>query len=536
MRAGRLSVFVLGMLGAAALSLPASAAAFGPIAAFGSFGPGAGQWEDSGGLVTAADGSAYQADFGEGRVNVFSPEGVFQFAFGKGVDPAGGDVCTASGGCQPGVGNGSAGSLQGPEGIAIDAAGNVYVAESGGDRVSSFTAQGTFRFAFGKDVGAGGGDVCSAVSGCFEALPSPEAGGLDQPRGISIEGVDLYVADSDNERIAVYSTAGAFLYAFGADVGPLGADTCGSGGGCSAGLAGEEAGQMDSPSGVVPVPGDLLAISDEANHRVDVFTAGGEFVRAFAADVDPLGGDVCTGAGGCQAGSAAPGGPAAALAAPRPLASDGEGGVYVGDPGYERVAQFRLGGGFVRAFGAGVLDGAPGFQICTAASGCLAGLEGGPTFAGATSNPYGVAVDCTGAVLVAEEATGFARIERFGEPGAPSCAPPKPPAPMPPTALREPSNQFNVGRLKLNKRAGTGTLLIRVPGPGTVLLKGSGVKRVKRRAARAKVVKLPVRLVGRAQRKLRRQGKAQVKGKVTYIPTGGKPRTKTKKLVLKKKR
>ena len=48
----------------------------------------------------------------------------------------------------------------------------------------------------------------------------------------------------------------------------------------------------------------------------------------------------------------------------------------------------------------------------------------------------------------------------------------------PPPAPRLPSNTFSFGKLKLNKRRGTATLVVRVPGPGSLLLSGAGVKTI----------------------------------------------------------
>jgi len=63
--------------------------------------------------------------------------------------------------------------------------------------------------------------------------------------------------------------------------------------------------------------------------------------------------------------------------APSAVAADGtEGLVYVADSGNARVEVFEADGTFLRAFGWGVDTGASALEVCTAASGCQAGLPG----------------------------------------------------------------------------------------------------------------------------------------------------------------
>ena len=83
-----------------------------------------------------------------------------------------------------------------------------------------------------------------------------------------------------------------------------------------------------------------------------------------------------------------------------------------------------------------------------------------------------------------------------------------------------------------------------VPGPGTVDLRGKGVKaqRLSRQATASKAVttagaiKLLVKPKGKAKHKLNKTGKAKVKVSVTFAPTGGAPNTLTKRVKLIKKR
>ena len=57
-------------------------------------------------------GDVFVNDRGNSRVSVFGSDGVFKRAFGKGVNPAGGDVCTSS--CQVGSSGAGAGQLSTP--------------------------------------------------------------------------------------------------------------------------------------------------------------------------------------------------------------------------------------------------------------------------------------------------------------------------------------------------------------------------------------------------------------------------------------
>ena len=108
---------------------------------------------------------------------------------------------------------------------------------------------------------------------------------------------------------------------------------------------------------------------------------------------------------GCTAGSGA-----GQCALPRGIAADPETGrVYVADQVNRRINELTAWGAFVRAWGWGVEDGSPEFQVCTAASGCQAGIEGAG--AGQFGSPQGVAVDPAGNVYVVDRENR--RVEKF---------------------------------------------------------------------------------------------------------------------------
>lgn len=512
------------------LAFPGSALGFGPLSGFGVFGEGAaGQIEEPRGIAVAADGTSYVADYGNFRVDVFAPDGAFIRAFGKGVNPGGGDVCTAASGCQEGLDEESAGAINGPWGVAIGPEGNVFVADEENNRIDVFSPEGAFLRAFGKGVNPGGSDVCTTVCQAGEGLAG--AGDMSAPKGIAFDSTGaLYVTDYGRHRIDVFSPAGAFIRAFGKGVNAAGGDPDVCTTACKSGVAGGGAGEMRLILDVAVGPGNQIVVANSANNRIDVFSSGGAFIRGFGKEVKlGGGGNVCTAATGCQE---VPGGVGAgALSNPSGVLAGAGGNIYVSEFPNDRVSEFTVDGTFIRAFGAGVIDGAAAFQICTSVTGCQKGLEA--TIPGATPDPFGLAVDCRGALYVTEEAGGFARVERFGESG--TALPPCTAAvPITAVALAAPSNKFKFGKLKLNRRKGTATLFVQVPGPGKLVLKGKGIQKVSRGAKKARKVKLPVKLVGKAKRTLLETGKAKVRAKVTFTPTGGTPRTKAKPLTLKK--
>jgi tripartite motif-containing protein 71 len=78
------------------------------------------------------------------------------------------------------------GQFNSPAGIAIDSSGNVYVADSGNNRIQKFTSDGTFITAWGSE-GKGNGQ-------------------FDSPAGIAIDSSNnVYVADFFNKRIQVFA-------------------------------------------------------------------------------------------------------------------------------------------------------------------------------------------------------------------------------------------------------------------------------------------------------------------------------------------
>jgi DNA-binding beta-propeller fold protein YncE len=528
------------------LAFPAGASAFGPLSSFGVFGEGpAGGIEKPRGVAIAGDGSAYVVDSGNFRVDVFSPGGSFVRAFGKSVNPGGGDVCTAVTGCQKGLDAEGAGAMDDPQGLAIGPEGNVFVADQSNNRVDVFSPDGVFVRAFGKGVNPAGGDVCTTA--CERGDGVVAAGDMSEPTGIAIDSSGaVYVADYGNNRIDVFSVAGAFSRAFakGVNTGPGNPDVCMSM--CKSGvLVDGAAGEMRLILDVAIAPGDQIVVANSANNRIDVFSSDGTFIRGFGKEVKlGGGGNVCTTSTGCQ--EVPPGAGAGALNDPSGVTADAEGNVYVSEFPNDRVSEFTLGGAFIRAFGAGVVDGAATFQICSLTSTCQQGLEA--TVPGATPDPFGLTVDCRGALYVSEESGGFSRIERFGDVASP------PPCTKPQEAVKVTLRKVELVRrlkfrIKLHPKRGTATVSVSVaPLGGQLYLHGKGIRPIGRKARRHGCLKrrgpgmacssfsmrMPVKPTHATMETLNATGEARVRMVLTYTPIGGDPATKRKAFTLRK--
>jgi RHS repeat-associated protein len=253
-----------------------------------------------------------------------------------------------------------------PSSAVVDASGDVWVTDRGGDRVEEFSASGTFIKSFG---GTGTG------SGKFE-----------EPRGIAINAStkNMYVVDEDTNRISEFNEKGEFVRAFGWGVsnGEAKLQTCTST--CRSGLTGPGVGELDKPKGVAIDSSGNVWIADEENNRIDEFNEKGEFIAAFGFGV--LNGEsklqTCTttckiglfGTANGEFGNAAY------------LAFSG-GNLYVTDLEDNRVQEFNTSREYVAKFG----------------------TKG--TGNGQFSEPAGIAADSSGNLYVADFANG--RVEEF---------------------------------------------------------------------------------------------------------------------------
>lgn len=364
------------------------------------------------------------------------------------------------------------GQLDAPKQVVLDSGGNLYVADSGNDRISVFAGDGSFLRAWmgsmdePQDVGFGGsGRAFVADSGNHRIDVFTASGGflfdfgeteLTNPTGLVVDGSTVYVADSGNNRIAVFSTAGTPLPSI-------------------------EPAPPFSPRDVIVGGDGNLYVADFGEESVDVFTKAGGFLRSLGVGT---------------------------LSGPVALASDGSAGIYVADQIDERVEHFSGAGGFLGGFAA-------------------------------EPNVAGVAAACSGNVFAVEESASVARVMRFGEPGTPP--PPCTPTSQEPELIVEPvvklpSNKFHFAGLMKKRSNGFAVLYVRVPGPGKVSLVGRGFRRLSRSARQATTVSLPVKPKVRLRHFLKRHGKGRIRVVVTFMPTGGIPRTQEKVIVLRRHR
>ncbi|GAC1616604.1 MAG: hypothetical protein NVS9B1_26270 [Candidatus Dormibacteraceae bacterium] len=247
------------------------------------------------GVVTDAEGNLYFTDADNNRVRRVSPDGTISTLAGDGAARFAGD-----GG--PAV----LASLASPRGLTVDAAGNVYISDTGNDRVRVVTLDGRIATV------AGNGEAGYAGDGG----PATEAA-LNAPLGLALapDGT-LYIADSANHRVRrvvadrIGTVAGTGRAGFGGD----------GGWGVAAAL--------DLPTSLAIGARHVLYICDTENHRI----------RALGPD-----GRIATVAGDGRMGFGGDNGLAltASLSRPLAVAVGRDDTIYIADSRNNRVRSLR---------------------------------------------------------------------------------------------------------------------------------------------------------------------------------------------------
>jgi hypothetical protein len=385
---------------------------------FGAVGEAGGQLNTPRGTaVNQTSGNVYVADSANNRISVFSASGAFLRAFGQDVVASGPgntgtgfEICVAANGdvCKVGITTAfTGGAMQAPQGVAVDASGNVFVSEQNKIRVQKFDANGNFILAFGQDVvesGPGNSPATSAV----QTLTITATGGKYKLKFGGKETAEL----AYNATAAQVQTALTGLTSIGA--GNLTVSET-SPGVYKFTFAGSLANNPEPLIATESGPGEPL--TGGIAGVVNTTTGSTGFEICVAAN-----GDVCkTGVTGETRGafkSTFNGQLAVA-----PTGAPNVGDVLVADPANLRVQEFTPAGAFVRAFGFDVVKAGPGntgtaFEVCNSSAGdaCKIGITGSGFGQFSTNSVNRVAEDADGNIYTVEATPNF-RVQKFTLPG-----------------------------------------------------------------------------------------------------------------------
>ncbi len=294
------------------------------------------------GVAVDAAGNFYATDTKNHCVRKVTTDGIISIVAGDGTEGFSGDGGPAT-----------AARLDSPYGVAADSAGNIYIADTNNDRIRELTSAGMITTV----AGVGG------VSFSGDSGPATLAQ-LGGPYGVAADSAgNLYIADTSNSRIrkvtpagTISTVAGDGTEGFSGDGGPA------------------TAAQLHTPSGVAADSAGSIYIADTGNVRIRKVTPAGV---------------ISTVAGNGAFGFSGDGGPAIAaqLAHPYGVAADSSGNIYIADHSNNRIRKVTAAGVISTVAGKGT----------TGFSG-----DGGPATAAQLARPYGVAVDSTGNLYIAD--------------------------------------------------------------------------------------------------------------------------------------
>lgn len=287
-------------------------------------------------------GNIYIADSGNNRIRRIDPQGVITTVAGIGTNGFSGDGSPAI-----------TAQLNDPESVAVDQAGNIYIADTGNHRIRRITVQGIISTVAGSDSAAG--DNGPAINAR-----------LFQPSGIVRDSTgNIYISDTLNNRVRKITPQGIITTVAGNGI---------------AGYAGDGAfatqAELNNPNGLALDNAGNLYIADTGNNVIRKLT--------------PYGG-ISTVVGTGDIGNSGDGGSAtiASLFNPNAVAFDRAGNMYIADSANNRIRIVDPSGN-IRNF-AGDPNGLPGSAVDNVV----------PTST-QFNYPRSLAIDANGVVYVAD--------------------------------------------------------------------------------------------------------------------------------------
>jgi|HubBroStandDraft_5_1064220.scaffolds.fasta_scaffold24489_2 uncharacterized protein (TIGR03437 family) len=327
-------------------------------------GTGTGGFSGDGGPATAAEiynplgvaadpaGNIYFSDNVNDRIRKISTSGIITTVVGTGANGYNGDNIP-----------GTTASIANPFYLAIDAAGNLYFADTGNSRIRKLATNGIIT-----TVAGGGGAGYTGDGG-----PATSAQ-LDRADGVAVDASgNIYIADSLNYVIRKVTAATGVISTIAGTGGAKG--YTGDGGPATSA-------KLNLPVDLVVDPSGNIYFSDQDN----------DVIRKIATN-----GVITTFAGSGRAGFAGDGGPAtsASMNGPSGVALDPAGNLYIGEVGSSRIRVVLTNGTITTVAGDLTVGGFSG--------------DGGPATSAELYQPRGVAVGPYGDIYIADDSNNRIR-------------------------------------------------------------------------------------------------------------------------------
>jgi sugar lactone lactonase YvrE len=316
------------------------------------------------GVAVDSAGDFYVVDSANERIRKVTPEGVISTVAGNGTRGFSGDGGPAT-----------AAQLDILVGVAVDSAGNLYIADSFNFRIRKINAGGVISTVVGNGTPGDSGDGGPAT-----------AAELGNPTGIAVDSSgNLYFSDIHFHRVRKVTTDGIISTVAGTGTAGFSGD-----GGPAA------SSQLNGPIGVAVDSEASLYIADQSNFRIRKVTTSGV---------------ISTVAGNGTSGLNLDTGPAteAQLSLPAGVAVDSAGDLYIADPGNFTVRKVSFANSFEMFFPQVAVGGGYSTSFAVTNTGATVST-GNLTFTDQQGNPLtasGELTDSSGTVRNATIGSAF---------------------------------------------------------------------------------------------------------------------------------
>jgi sugar lactone lactonase YvrE len=230
-------------------------------------------------VAVDASGNLFIADSGNNRIRKVSASGVITTFAGNGVvkyNQYESPIPVFSGDGGPAT----SASLTDPSGIAVDASGNLFIADAGNQRIRKVSTTGIIMTVAGNPAN-GAGDSYSGDGGLATAAY------FASPTHVAVDALgNLFISDSDvigsNRVLFVSASSGIITTVAGNGTGLCGSNNCFSGDGGPATSA-----TLDSPEGIALDASGNLFIADSGNNRIRKVSLVGAPTAQFRQPIQP---------------------------------------------------------------------------------------------------------------------------------------------------------------------------------------------------------------------------------------------------------